>query len=302
MKNYGVIDLGTNTFHLLVAGWENGAGFREQCRERRFVKLGEEGLERIGPDAYRRGLQTVREFKRIMESCRVDHLRAIGTAALRTADNGMAFIREVAEQTGIRVQLVDGDEEARLIHLGVIQAIPFDDEPRMIMDIGGGSVELIIADQHEVHWAQSFPVGVAVLQRRFHQSDPITQREIKALRHFLQCELDALFPVVKRFAIDELVGASGTFEVLEDLLPVDGNNPLHTTFSTSVFHPFFRHILTTTHRERLDMEKLPDSRADMFVVALLLLEFILRKTGARRIAVSKYAMKEGVLWEMRRER
>ena len=298
MKNYGVIDLGTNTFHLLIASWKKGEGFREQVRERRFVKLGEEGLERLGPQAYQRGLQTMREFKQILDSHQVDQLRAIGTAALRTADNGLAFIQEVNEQTGIRVQLIDGDEEARLIHLGVIQAIPFDETPCLIMDIGGGSVELIVADQQEVHWAQSFPVGVAVLQRKFHHSDPIRQREVNALRRFLQQELKQLFPILESYPIHELVGASGTFEVLEELLPPDGVISLYTSFFSSSFYPFFQSILATTHQERLAMEKLPESRADMFVVAMLLLEFILRKTGAHRITVSKYAMKEGILWEM----
>jgi len=302
MARYGVIDLGTNTFHLLIVEKRDAFSFVEIYRERRFIKLAEEGIERIGPAAYGRGLAAIRAYHAHMEQYGVERVRATGTAALRTASNGLQFIRQVGAETGIQVDLISGDEEARLIHLGVVQAIPFGREARLIMDIGGGSVEFIIADGQAVHWAGSFPVGLAVLNRRFHHSDPIEAEEISALHAFLERELLPLYKALERYPIFDLVGASGSFEILENMMTTreEGDNKIN--LSCEDFHALLSRFLPTSLDERLAIPQLPASRADMFIVALLLLEHVLRKSQASRIAISRYAMKEGMLYEMMRER
>ncbi len=301
MARYGIIDLGTNTFHLLIVERQGGQPFVELYRERRFIKLAEEGIERIGAGAYARGLAAIRDYRGLMEQYGVDRMRATGTAALRTASNGPDFIREVAVETGIRVDLISGDEEARLIHLGVSQAVAFGPEDRLIMDIGGGSVEFIIADREEVHWAQSFPVGLAVLNRRFHHSDPIEATEMAALQAFLESELHPLYRALEQYPVSDLVGASGTFEVLENMVTHCREGAHEVSLCIEDFYGLLQRILPTTLEERLTIPELPASRVDMFIVALLLLEHVLRKSGARRIVISRYAMKEGMLYEMMRE-
>ena len=301
MARYGIIDLGTNTFHLLIVERQDGQAFVELYRERRFIKLAEEGIERIGAGAYARGLAAIRDYRGLMEQYAVDRMRATGTAALRTASNGSDFIRQVATETGIRVDLISGDEEARLIHLGVSQAVAFGHEDRLIMDIGGGSVEFIIADRAEVHWAKSFPVGLAVLNRHFHHSDPIEATEITALHAFLESELHPLYRALEQYPVSDLVGASGTFEVLENMVTHCNEGAHEVSLCIEDFHALLQRILPTTLEERLAIPGLPASRVDMFVVALLLLEHVLRKSGARRIVISRYAMKEGMLYEMMRE-
>jgi exopolyphosphatase/guanosine-5'-triphosphate,3'-diphosphate pyrophosphatase len=228
MSNHkAVIDLGTNTFHLLIVAPDEQLGFREVFRERRFIKLAEGGIEYLSDAAVQRGLEALVDFKSELDRHQVVEVRAIGTAALRTARNGSAFIELVKDTTGIQIELIDGSEEARLIHLGVALATPLGTERGLIMDIGGGSVEFIIADVEKVYWAQSFPVGVAVLYERFHKNEPISEAEQMALKAFLKEQLRPLGNALDRYPCQDLLGASGTFDVLEDILVEE--KPFHCT-------------------------------------------------------------------------
>lgn len=298
MKKYGVIDLGTNTFHLLIAGTNDNGGFDTIFRERFFIKLAESGIQRIGPAAFERGLRAMQQFKSQLELHDVANVQAIGTAALRTAENGMEFINQVREKTGIKVELITGDREAELIHKGVMQAIPPMQERTLIMDIGGGSVEFIIADAEQVYWAQSFPVGVAILWKTFHQSDPISSAEIEATRQFLQQQLQPLQEALNKYPTKILVGASGTFDVLENILVKHKDSPHHSHLSAHEFPAFYDQIIKTTLAERLSMAGMPAERADMIVVALILLNHVLLTANIDSVIISAFAMKEGMLAEL----
>jgi len=293
-----VIDLGTNTFHLLIVE-ANGTGtFQEIYRKQHFVKLAEEGIETIGAAPFARGLAVMQQFKQTLDEQHVTTLRAFGTAALRTASNGAAFIEQVEAQTGIRVQLITGEREAALIHKGVLQAVPFGTERMLIIDIGGGSVEFIIADQREVYWAQSFPIGVAVLFNNFHRSDPISPAEISATQTFVQQQLQPLQTALTRYPAHTLVGASGTFDVMENMLVHNKIHPHHSYLNASAFPDFYNKIVNSTLQERLNMEGMPAIRADMIVVALILVDVVIKIARIRQIVISAFAMKEGMLYEM----
>ncbi len=298
MTKLGVIDLGTNTFHLLIAEPDGQGAFRELYRERHFIKLAEESIGQIGAAPFARGLQAMEDFKTRLDEYNVYAIRAIGTAALRTASNGRDFIEQVKAQTGIEVQLISGDREAELIYKGVMMAIPPLPERMLIMDIGGGSVEFIIADQHQVYWAQSFPVGVAVLWKQFHKSDPIAPNEIEQIHQFLDIQLEPLRLALQRFPTKLLTGASGTFDVLENILVKTKTHPHHSQLTAAEFPAFYHLILGTTFAERLHMEGMPAERADMIVVALILLNHVLMMAKIHTVHISAFAMKEGILYEM----
>ncbi len=298
MENYGVIDLGTNTFHLLIARAVESGGLETVFRERHFIKLAENGIEHIGAAAFERGLQAMQHFKTKLDEYQVADVQAIGTAALRTAGNGQEFIQKVQETTGIEVMLISGDREAELIHRGVMQAIPPVRERTLIMDIGGGSVEFIIADAERVYWASSFSVGVAILWKKFHHSDPITEAEIKATNQFLQRELEPLQAALQQHPVRTLVGASGTFDVLENILVRRKDHPNHSHMEAHEFPAFYNQIIRTTLAERLSMAGMPAERADMIVVALILLNYVLVSAGIESVIISAFAMKEGVLAEL----
>lgn len=295
-----VIDLGTNTFHLLIATRPDVAGhFQEIYRERRFVKLAAEGIERIGDAPYQRGLEALLHFRQIMDAHNVQQYKAMGTAALRTASNGPDFIAEALSMAQIQISSIPGSEEARLIAKGVLAALPpLTDERILIMDIGGGSVEFIIADRSATLWAQSFPVGVAVLRRLFHHQEPIAEMEIAAIEAFLQTELASLYAVLEQFPTQHLVGAAGTFDVVAMLMSSGRPSPNSHEIVLEKFQALYESCIKSTLAERYAMPQIPFERADMIVVALVLIKHILEKAEIKKLTVSDYSMKEGILTEM----
>lgn len=298
MNRLAVIDLGTNTFHLLIVEAE-GQKFKVLYRERRFIKLAEEGIEKIGTAPFQLAISTMEHYHAVLKQFQVEQIKAFGTAALRTASNGKMLMELIEVKTGIKVQLISGAREAALIHKGVAQAFAIGEENVLIMDIGGGSVEFIIANQQEVIWAKSFPIGVAVLFHQFHKSDPISADEIDALKTYLKQMLMPLdTALATNEAIQYLIGASGTFDVLENNLPLQTKEQTHTKVAVDAIYAYNAEIIATTLAERLAITTIPTARAELLVVALILVEVVLEKITAQSVVISKYAMKEGMLTEM----
>lgn len=293
-----VIDCGTNTFHLLVVEMMPDGQIQRLFKERRYVRLGQDGLNRIGETPFRRGLECLRYFKGKLLELGVIEVCVFGTEALRRASNGADFIAAAQAETGIKIQLITGDEEARLIHLGVMQAAPDFAGKGLIMDVGGGSVEFVIASREEVFWARSFPVGVQVLFSNFHHNDPIASTERQALNAFLEENLQPLFIELKKHDTPHLLGASGSFEVVEDLLRPQRPVSPHTIVSTREFYQIYEKVMASTLAERRQMAGIPEERSELIVVAFGLIDFVLQKAGTRQIITSAYAMKEGMLLEM----
>ena len=294
-----IIDLGTNTFHILIAKIENNGDFSTLHRIRRYVYIGEEGVETLGEKPLERAYNTLVEYKKVMDEYAVEKVMAFGTAALRTASNGKAFVEKVKNEIGIKIQTISGDREADLIYLGTKQAVPMTDENVLIMDIGGGSVEFIIANQNEKIWAQSFPVGVSVLYNTFHKSEPISAVEITELTNFLHHHFEPLYAALNENPASILVGASGTFDVISGIMgkPVL-NYPNCESVNLNGFPMFYVEVVTANLEERLVMSTIPNERAKLIPTALVLINVILKKAKINQMLVSAYAMKEGILWEM----
>lgn len=292
-----VIDLGTNTFHLLVATVDLNGHIEEVYRERRYVKLASEGIATIGAAPFERGLAALRHFRSVVDGYGVASLTAIGTAALRTASNGEEFVRRALEEAGITVRLIDGDLEADYITRGALAALPPLDDRILIMDIGGGSTEFIIASSEGVHWRQSFPIGVAVLKNGFHRRDPIGEEEIAVLEAHFDSQLAPLAAALARTPSSHLVGAAGTFDVMADVLRDTGvgDSPHSHELRMDGIESLQHRLITSTQSQRLAMPGIPDERADLIVVAMVLLRYTIRLAGIDRITVSDYAMKEGIL-------
>lgn len=297
-NKYAVIDLGTNTFHLLVAEKQADNQFKELHRQRFFVKLAEEGIETIGEGAIQRGFHALKTFRETLDKLGITKVKAIGTAALRTATNGPAFVQSVKEQLDIQIELISGSREAELIYKGVHLAVPFQENNYLIMDIGGGSVEFIIANKNKVFWAQSFPIGVGVLYKSFHHTEPILNKEVNALTDFIEGILSPLYEALEKHPANILVGASGTFDVLEFILAKEQNFKNHAFVKVADFEPLYKLLLHSTVEERLALKDVPDTRADMIVVAIILIDFIIKKAKIEDIIVSNFAMKEGILSEL----
>ena len=131
MAKYGVIDLGTNTFHLLIVAINEEGQLLELQRKRIFVKLAEDGIQTIGPRPYQRGIEVLRYYNKILKEHQISDVKALGTAALRTASNGSSFIKDVKQHTGIEIEIITGDMEAALIHKGVMKAVDLGEKKRV---------------------------------------------------------------------------------------------------------------------------------------------------------------------------
>lgn len=292
-----VVDLGTNTFHLLIAN-HIGDDWSQELRLRKYVQLGEEGIATIGAAALTRAFDALVAFKEILSEEAITRYQVNGTAALRTASNGPDFLQKVQRELGIEINIIDGNREAKLIYLGVRQAMPLTMSPQLIMDIGGGSVEFIIANKKELLWAQSFPIGVAVLFKKFQTNDPITQGEIEHIAAFLEKTFAPIRAKLLEHPCDRLIGASGTFDVLEKLLEAKVITPHASSIETSDFFPLYQEFISSDLALRLEWPGLPQQRAQLIIVALILIHEALKLQAFKQVIVSKYAMKEGMIAQL----
>jgi exopolyphosphatase / guanosine-5'-triphosphate,3'-diphosphate pyrophosphatase len=303
MMRIAVIDLGTNTFNLLIAEKSSeNSSFTIVYNTKEGVKLGEGGINRkvITEAAFQRGIDAVgRHFER-MKPFHVDKVIAFGTSAIRDAANGYEFAAALKERFNLEVQIIDGDKEAELIYLGVKQTLPFSDKRFIILDIGGGSNEFIIADSSGILWKQSFQLGMARLLEKFKPSDPITAHEIQLIETYLDEELTPLFVQVSNHKPEVFVGASGSFDSFVLMLAADNllqhiPGDIFHSIPLDVYDKLHHKIISSSSTERDKLEGLEPVRRDMIVLATIFVNFVLKKTGIKTLYQSAYSLKEGAL-------
>ncbi len=292
-----VIDLGTNTFHLLVAHCRDRV-LTTVHRERHFVKLARQGIERIHTGAVEDAMAAAHQFRHILSLHQVEDVSVLGTAALRMAENARDLNHQLEQILGHPIDVIDGNREAQLIARGVTALM--DDKPgcHLIMDIGGGSVEFILMEgSRQVHHA-SLPIGVAILHHRFHKNDPILHTEIRALQAYIDRQLDPLRDHLRAQQIDHLIGAAGIYEVLAQRVEDQEDGLAMGYLEIGRLEALLETLRHQSLEERMRSADIPPERADLIVSSLLLINRIIFHFRPKRIAVSPYAMKEGRLLEM----
>lgn len=302
MQKRAVLDLGTNTFHLLIAEIsESTINFLYQ--ETIAVKLGEGGINQgiITDEAFERGMNAIDRFAERINRYKVNEIRAAGTAALRSAVNGAAFIEEVKRRTGIAVKLIDGGLEAELIYEGVKQAVKLGKEPVLIMDIGGGSTEFILADENAVFWKKSYPLGAAKLMDKFHKHDPISEEEVGTIHQHLDEHLTELKQICHRYKPQVLIGSAGAFETFAALtvhhfqLAEELLKQPEFSFKMDQFAYISSEIVKSRHKERAANPLIVSVRVDMIVTATVITDYIIKQFNIPQLKLSAYALKEGLM-------
>ena len=294
-RRIAVIDLGSNTFHLLIVDLEQDGQWISLLKDRRYVKLASGGLDVINEESLQRGIAVMKEFAVQIKSWKVDATYAVGTAAMREAANGMEVARILEEQSGIPIEIIDGQQEADYILKGIQSALPSLPGPGLIMDIGGGSVEFILFQGHEVLFVHSYKIGVALLYERFHKHDPILPVEINALTSFLETELAELINKLKDLKEYYLIGASGSFEVIQDSLPKLQTGDHWNELDLQDLDAYMSEVIPMDLVERKLRKEIPAERLDYIVVAYLLIRYIIRASPPSRLYYCDYALKEGVI-------
>lgn len=295
-----VIDLGTNTFNLLIKETETGETF---YNDKIPVKLGEGGISnnQIAEAPFKRGIDALKAHAETIKKVGADKIVAFATSAIRTAINGQAFVEEVKKQTNITVNVIDGNQEAYFIYLGVKQCLSAGNTTSLIMDIGGGSTEFIIYKGKEVLWKKSYMLGVSRLRENFKPSDPIKNVDIEKLNEHFKAELTELADAIEVHQPEVLIGSSGSFETLADMIqhrigkPIDIKSVKELDFDLEEINKLHNVLLASTLKERLHMQGLVPMRADTIGISSLQVQYILNTFGIKQMKMSAYALKEGVI-------
>lgn len=295
-----IIDMGTNTFHLLIAEW-SPINFRTLVREKIPVRVGVGGINRniITEEGIGRAVSALIQFKTKIEEFNVENVFALGTSALRNASNSREVIERIYSATDLATKLISGNEEAEFIYEGVNLALKFGQEKSLVVDIGGGSVEFIIGNGEQIFWKQSFEIGAQRLLEKFHKHDPILPNEIEAVMNHYRETLQPLIDVIQIHQPRILAGSSGTFDTLSEIychqLSINVEDTPETPFTIEAFYQIYPDIISKNRVDRMKIPGMIDMRVDMIVVASCLIKFLLDNFTFNQIRVSSFSLKEGVL-------
>jgi exopolyphosphatase/guanosine-5'-triphosphate,3'-diphosphate pyrophosphatase len=295
------IDIGTNSIHMLVVQVRPDLSFEVIDREKDMVRLGAGGLDgrSLTPTAMNAALQTLAKFRRLAESNKVDEIVAAATSATREAENGGDFIAEVARQTGIRIRVISGTEEARLIHLAAGYGVDVGGNTAVVVDIGGGSVEVTLGTATHLALGKSFKVGVIRLTDRFVKSDPLSRHDHRRLTKHLNKEMGAHLDQIAASRFDRVIGTSGTILSLGALALTDGDavpaDLRNRRVTAKALRRLRKRLVETDIEERLHMSGLDPRRADLCVAGSVLLDTILRRLGAEDLTLCDLALREGLV-------
>jgi exopolyphosphatase / guanosine-5'-triphosphate,3'-diphosphate pyrophosphatase len=302
-----IIDLGTNTFQLLIVE-QDGSTYKTIHEESYAAKIGMGGISLgiITEEGIQRAIKGLQYFQQVFDKEGIinDNVISTATSAVRNAKNGNEFCQRILAETGIKIKVISGEEEATLIYEGVKLGMDLGTEPSMIMDIGGGSVEFIICDKNRIMYKRSFEIGGQRLMDKFMNTDPISPRSVGALRDYLEEQLLPLTNAVHQYAPTSIIGSAGSFETLIDIfyMKTYGHLPLSEQISFDLpiaeFYDLFLKLVSKNHDERMAILGMKELRVDMIVVGVCLIDFVLKRFDIQQIKVSNYALKEGVLSQL----
>ena len=296
------IDIGTNSIHLLVARTTAEGGFETIAREKEMVRLGSGpgDMKRLDPDAIDRGVAALRRFRQVADISGAS-IRAVATSAVREAENRDEFVRRAREDAGIEVEVATGVEEARLIHLGVLQAVPVEGEQVLVIDIGGGSTEFVVGRGPEILEARSLKLGAIRLTSRFFGEEPLTSSQVKQCRAYVRAYLAPVARDVLRHGFDVALGSSGTILSIAEMALARRGEAGRTMVSNASFTTkelskvVATLVAAPTAKQRLKTPGLDSRRADIIVAGAILLEEAAKILGIEAMTVSDYALREGLL-------
>lgn len=265
---------------------------------RDYVFLAQTGISNIADEAMARGMKAVQEFHAICEEHHVDEIIAVGTAALRSADNSAEFTSTIRNRYDIHTQVIDGQKEANYIYQGMGIACPNYKKDALFMDIGGGSTEFILTKGDQKVLQESLPIGLGVLKNAIPFSDPVTMEEITRFNRYLDQKASPVKTHVNRHVPKTLIGGSGTFDVLAEALTREAFDSSNcSSIEPDRVRKFINERLHTTLAERRTDASIPEKRIHLIIHAFLLILWLLDQHHFQRVAFSKYALKEGFLQE-----
>jgi exopolyphosphatase/guanosine-5'-triphosphate,3'-diphosphate pyrophosphatase len=296
------IDVGTNSVHLVVARVTGEDRFEVISSEKEMVRLGTGSgdMKLLTPEAMQRGVDTLRRMKLIAD---IDGapVRAVATSAVREAENHDEFVALAREGAGVEVEVISGVEEARLIHLGVLQAVPVFDRRLLLCDIGGGSTEVLVGERGEVLTARSFKLGAVRLTNRFFPGERLHPSAVSSCRAFVRSTLSPFSREVAAHGFEVAVGSSGTIQAVAAMAQAaTGAEPPRSFNRFRLSADDVRAVVKAligapSIKQRSRLPGLDANRADIVLAGALILEGVVETFGVEELEISDYALREGVL-------
>ena len=306
-KTIAAIDIGTNSIHMVIVQIEPSLpAFTVIAKEKDTVRLGDRNpaTGELTPEAIKRSLNTLRRCQELATSLQAEQIIAVATSATREAPNGAAFLRQIESELGIVVNLISGKEEARRIYLGVLSGMDFNEQPHVIIDIGGGSTEIILADIHEPRFLSSTKVGAVRLAKEFVTTDPISDGELKVLRAYvrgmLERPVEEIWQNLQLNEVPRTIGTSGTIETIAEIHAKDelGSvpDPLNGyEISYKDIEKIVKRLAKMSYQERLDVSGLADKRAEIIVPGAVILLEAMSMLKLKSIVICERALREGMI-------
>ncbi len=304
MAKLAVLDIGTNSIHMVLAEVEPDFSYKILDRYKDVTRLGDGTFKthRLPEAAMRRGLDVIKTQVTLAKNKGYKRIKAVATSAVREAKNGGEFLKAVSKQTGLTVRVVTGQEEARLIYLGVRHSMELSDQPALIVDIGGGSVELVAGNREAMLQGQSVKLGAIRLKDLYLHRDPPVESVMAELQRTIDTELDAALQRLKMKEFHQVIGTSGMIGNLTEIIHLRRTGrPLQqlnlTTVDLKEIAQTEELLKTTSLKDRLGIPGLDPKRADLLLPVTMVLRTLLQRIGHDKLTISDKAIREGIIYD-----
>lgn len=300
------VDMGTNSFHLIIAKIKKDGTFKIVDKAREVIRLGSQkgkNLSIISPQEIEIATGVLKQFKKLCSVYETD-IRAVATSAVREAENKDEFINYVYKNTSIKVEVIEGHHEAELIYLGAKKALPLSDKRVLCVDIGGGSTEFIFGNKGKPEFAESVKIGAVRLSKMFFPDFILNDKSISDCENYIETQIKSVIKLNLISEIDFSVGCSGTIQSVASMIHFAKYFKMPEllnglVFSSDELDVIFKEIMKKkTTEERLSIKGLEAKRADIIPTGLIILKKIFDLFNIKRMMVSEYALREGIILEM----
>jgi len=304
-KNFAAVDIGTNSFHLIIVKVGKNSSLQIIDREKVVMRLGSQRgneLSHISDEEIEQGISILKKFRKLADDYTAD-IHAVATSAVREAGNKKDFLEKVLQETGIRIEVIDGYKEAEYIYKGVRKALNYDNKKLLCMDIGGGSTEYILGRDDEIIFGESIKIGAVRLSKKFFPGFIINNEAVEKCKVYILKQIESS-NINFSLQYDYAIGASGTIMAVAGMINFRRNNKREKSLNEFLFTKDELDKLTIeilekkTPEQRINIKGMEYRRADIIPAGLLILQKSFEIFNINEMVVSEYALREGVVLSM----
>lgn len=297
-----VIDIGTNSIHMMMVDIQPSYTFEVIGREKEMTRLGDGTLSSgyLSQEVMDRGLAAIKKFFHLAQSKGIQKIFAVATSAVREAENGGDFVQKIFKETSIKVRVITGEEEGRLIYLGVKHSLDLNEGHTLIVDIGGGSVEIMVVTPQEILFLKSLKLGVARLQDLFLKKNNF--KELKRLENYVAKQIKSISSEIEEIGFEHAIGTSGTLNTLTTMAfwnsnknaPVQSVNPV---LRWEEMKELYKVIASVTPEERLKMKGLDPKRVDLILSGSAVAFILMKSLKVKSFEICDKAIRDGMVYD-----